>query len=161
MSTNNQPDASGRLRLVDPRDMPANVSILVALIPESPIHRAWGGWDVVRLFGPPLFRGQCFGFTRWGKPWGFFTWAGLTEEAERGYLARTRKLQPGDWAAGDRVWVIDAIAPFGLLAKMAGVMRRELSRMADEQGWAATEARWARTFGTGRVKQMGRVTRCG
>ena len=153
--------SAGRLQLVDPTDMPANVSILVALIPESPIHRAWKADDIARLFIPPLSLGQCFGFTRQGRPWGIFTWMRLTEAAERGYLARTRKLQPGDWAAGDRFWMADAIAPYGLLANMAGMMRRELSRKADEQGWAVTEGRWARTFGTGIVKHIGAMKRCG
>ena len=161
MSAINQPDASGRLRLVDPADMPSNVSILVALIPESPIHRAWRSEDIARLFIPPLSLGQCFGFTRQGRPWGIFTWMRLTDEAEQGYLARTRSLQPGDWAAGERFWMGDAIAPYGMLAPMAGIMRRELSRMADEQGWAATEGRWARTFGTGSVKHIGAMKRCG
>ena len=156
-----RPSAAGRLRLVDPTDMPANTNVLLALLPQSAVHRSWAGSDAVRLFVPPLSLGQCFGFTRWGRPWGFFTWARLTEEAEHGYLTRTRKLQPGDWAAGDRVWMIDAFAPHGNLTQMAGRLRREMTRLAEERGWTATEARWARTFGTGRVKQMGRVARCG
>ena len=161
MSAINDSDASGRLALADPADMPANVSILGALIPESPIHRVWKPEDIARLFIPPLSLGQCFGFTDGGLPIGFFTWMRLTEEAEHGYLTRTRKLRPSDWAAGDRIWAGDAIAPFGAVGQMVRIVRRELSQIVDEQGWPVTEARWARGFGSGQVQRIGRAAKCG
>jgi hemolysin-activating ACP:hemolysin acyltransferase len=41
------------------------------------------------------------------------SYALFNEETEAGYLDGTRFIQPDDWAAGDRLWLVDFIAPFG------------------------------------------------
>ena len=43
----------------------------------------------------------------------YASWAMLTEEAERRLIAGQRRLQPAEWRAGDRPWLIDVICPFG------------------------------------------------
>ncbi len=47
-----------------------------------------------------------------GLPTAFVSWARLSEEAEQKYI-NTQKLAPQDWKSGDRVWLIDVVAPWG------------------------------------------------
>ena len=132
---------------------------VVALLALSAVHRTWTAQDIARLVTTPVMLRQCFAFVEAGRLIGWASWANLTEEAEAGYLARTRKLQPMDWAAGDgsRIWIIDALAPWGGILSMARQIKSELRTIADQRGWPATEARWARSFGIGRVQHIGRV----
>lgn len=112
----------------------------------SPVHRRWSEEDRVRLVLPPLVLGQ-FAFNRARDSW--VSWAFLTPEARDGYLGRTRRLQPGDWNAGSEMWFIDFIA------RDARAFVQELR--AGVFAGAAGVARWARSFGTGRVVRIGEV----
>ncbi len=60
---------------------------------------------------PPLILGQyrIFGFD--GVPRGMFTWAWMSPEAEREYVCGGA-LRPEDWRSGDRLWIIDLVAPY-------------------------------------------------
>lgn len=69
-------------------------------------------------FEPPLHRGQFRIFRFDGVPRGMFTWAWLNEDAER-RLVLGEALQPGDWTSGNRLWIVDIIAPYrGLTRSM-------------------------------------------
>ena len=46
-------------------------------------------------------------------PFAFASWAFLNEEAEQRLFTGQRRLGPGDWKAGDRLWLVDLVAPFG------------------------------------------------
>ena len=60
------------------------------------------------------------------QPVGFVTWGLFNEETEAGYLAGSRKIQPDDWNAGDRLWLVDFIAPFGGVSQLVRVGRQHL-----------------------------------
>jgi cytolysin-activating lysine-acyltransferase len=47
------------------------------------------------------------------KPFAFVSWALLNEEAEKRLISGQPRLRPGDWRSGDRLWLIDVVAPFG------------------------------------------------
>jgi len=67
-----------------------------------------------RLF-PPVMLGQYklrIDDKAGGLPTAYASWAFLSEEVEAGYRAAHR-LRPGDWRSGDRLWLVDCIAPFG------------------------------------------------
>ncbi len=40
-------------------------------------------------------------------------WARVSAEVEAMLAAGTTKLRPQDWRSGDRLWVVEVIAPFG------------------------------------------------
>ena len=92
---------------------------------------------------------------------GFVSWANLTQEAETGFLNRTRKLQPNDWNAGDysRIWFIDCLAPWGGIMKMTRQVGKSLREKADANNWPAKSAKWTRTYGDGVVEHVGTVSR--
>ena len=40
-------------------------------------------------------------------------WGRVSDEVEQRLTAGTSKLRPQDWTSGDRLWVVEVIAPFG------------------------------------------------
>ena len=40
-------------------------------------------------------------------------WATVSDEVETNLARGTTKLRPQDWKSGDRLWVVEVIAPFG------------------------------------------------
>lgn len=70
-------------------------------------------------FEPAIETGQYRIFRFDGVPRGLFTWAWLSPEAEERYI-RGGIMDPNDWRSGDRLWLIDIIAPYrGLTASIA------------------------------------------
>ena len=113
------------------------------LFHRSPIHREWSVTDFIRLVLPPLQHEQIILIKDdEDVPLGVVTWAWLSPEAEAGFLNRTRKLQPDDWAKqsdADRAYVIDLIAP-----GHAPMMVREVRDRLIQDG--AQSACWYRSL---------------
>ena len=63
-------------------------------------------------FEPAIDEKQFAIFRIGGVPRGLFTWALLTEDAERRFV-NGDGLLIDEWSAGDRFWIVDLIAPFG------------------------------------------------
>lgn len=83
------------------------------LMTLSPFHKHLFVGDLEWLVVPAVTLKQ-FRLYRTGKtPWAYASWALLTEEAERRLADGQRRLQPAEWRAGDRPWLIDVICPFG------------------------------------------------
>ncbi len=70
-------------------------------------------------FEPPIEFKQYRVFRFDGVPRGLLTWAWMSAEAERKYVSGAL-LDPEDWHSGDRLWLIDMIAPYrGLTASIS------------------------------------------
>jgi len=115
---------------------------VLGLMLWSDIHRNWTVEDVGRLIMPPFNLGQ-FTFIQGDQVLAFASWAFLTPEAEEGFLSGERKLMPEDWNAGDRVWLIDAIAPFGHARKVCRQVRQTLR----DQGHNGHSIKFKREYG--------------
>ena len=62
-----------------------------------------------------------------GRPVFYLSWANFSEEAERRYLANSPLLMPeADWNCGDRMWILDWVAPFGHTKIMSQILKRQL-----------------------------------
>jgi cytolysin-activating lysine-acyltransferase len=116
------------------------------LLQQSPLHRHFSIADLEWMIMPPLmleqyriFRGNpnppkegedaAPGTT----PMGLALWAMLSEEAEQKLNAMVMggqgpvRLRPDEWRSGDRLWLIDLIAPFATAEnKLAQVMLADL-----------------------------------
>ena len=102
------------------------VGMMTWLMGQSDQHCNWTIEDVHRLIIPPVALQQ---FRIWQvehQPVGFVTWGLFNEETEAGYLAGSRKIQPDDWNAGDRLWLVDFIALFGGVSQMVREGRQHL-----------------------------------
>ena len=102
--------------------------------------------QVRAAFEPPLVLGQIRVFRFDDVPRGFFTWAWLSADAERRYVTGNA-LAPEDWRSGDRLWLIDLIAPYRGLT--SGIVR-----------WVMTPGHFTdRAFHFRRVTQGNRTRR--
>jgi len=61
------------------------------------------------------------------QPVFFMSWAWFDEDAEHRYLTQHDLLrQEADWCSGDRMWVMDFVAPFGDTPAMSELVMTEL-----------------------------------
>ena len=96
-----------------PLDKISAVGHGVWLMTQSPIHKHLFIADLEWMLLPPIAAGQ---FRLWRKdnlPLAIATWGFLNEEAEQRLIAGKGRLAPGAWKSGDRLWLMDLIAPFG------------------------------------------------
>lgn len=106
--------------------MMADLGGIVSLMMRSPIHREYTVADLDRLVVPPLTLGQCIVLSIGTDIVGFGSYAFLNETAETGFISGARKLETGDWDAGDRIWLLDLVAPYGHGSKVTSLMRTGL-----------------------------------
>ncbi|MEZ5933163.1 MAG: toxin-activating lysine-acyltransferase [Alphaproteobacteria bacterium] len=119
---------------------------VVWLLGRSEPHRTWLIADLDRYVIPPLALDQAWLFLREKRPVGFFSWAHLTPEAERGLIDGTRPIRAEDWNAGDRRWSMDCIAPFGDL--------RTIFAYKKAMGFPNGSGRYLRLDAEGRIKRV-------
>ncbi|MCC6889183.1 MAG: toxin-activating lysine-acyltransferase [Hyphomicrobiales bacterium] len=60
----------------------------------------------------PLLLQQLRLFYENSKPIGVAFWATVSAEVEERLAAGTSRLRPQDWKSGERLWVVEVIAPF-------------------------------------------------
>lgn len=83
------------------------------LMAQSPLHRSWPLESLMQWVAPALALKQCRTYHRDQRPVAYVSWARLSRETEEAYVLNPRGLQPANWNNGQRLWVIDLIAPFG------------------------------------------------
>ncbi|NKB58522.1 MAG: toxin-activating lysine-acyltransferase [Alphaproteobacteria bacterium] len=109
------------------------------LMTQSPLHRHLFVTDLEWLVMPALALNQ---FRIWhgsaqqaagipasqvqggSMPIGFASWAYLDEEAEARIKQGIKQLRATDWKAGDSLWLIDLIMPFGGMEKAVQELKR-------------------------------------
>lgn len=99
-----------------PSDGNSNMQLLgevMWLMAHSPIHRSWPIESLMQWVTPALLHRQCRVYRRQGKPIAYVSWAYLSKEVEEAYVLNPSGLQPKDWKSGDRIWLLDVLAPFG------------------------------------------------
>lgn len=124
-----------------PLDKISAVGHAIWLMTQSPIHKHLFIADMEWLLLPAIAAGQ---FRLWRKdnlPLAIATWGFLNEEAEQRMISGKGRLAPGAWKSGDRLWLMDLIAPFGgkeeALKELKAVVfpgRTIKSLQPDEQG---------------------------
>lgn len=75
---------------------------------------------------PPLVLDQCKLYSREGIPWAFVTWARVTDAIDQRLRSAAPVVAPHEWRSGDKLWLIDVVAPFG---DAAGIARQALQEM--------------------------------
>lgn len=75
---------------------------------ELPLHA------LHQLLLPAIHHRQFAVVSEGGRPVFYLSWARFDADAEARYLCRSPFDMPdADWTAGDRMWVLDWVAPFG------------------------------------------------
>ncbi|WP_412509619.1 toxin-activating lysine-acyltransferase [Roseovarius sp. SYSU LYC5161] len=78
---------------------------------RSPRHARMPVSQLRAYLEPPLLLGQFRVFRFDGIARGLYTWGWLGQEAER-RLVTGGQLTPEDWTSGDRLWIVDIMAPY-------------------------------------------------
>ena len=90
---------------------------LTWVLSQSPAHKHFAIGDLEWLVMPAILLEQFRVFHGDKHPLGFALWAYLSEEAETRMTTAVAsgggaRLRPGDWKSGDRLWLIELVAPF-------------------------------------------------
>ena len=99
---------------------------------RSPRHSRMPVSVLRRYLEPAVETGQFRLFRFDGVPRGMFTWAFLNAEAEVKLITGV-PLEPEDWQSGDRLWIIDLIAPYRGLMTSIGRWMMQRGNVTDRE----------------------------
>ena len=90
---------------------------LTWLLSQSQTHKHFTLGDLEWLVMPVILLEQFRVFHGPQSPVGFALWASFSEDAETRFkeqieAGRGARLRPDDWKSGDRLWLIELVAPF-------------------------------------------------
>jgi cytolysin-activating lysine-acyltransferase len=83
------------------------------LYARDPLRRYSFMGDMDWLLLPPVVLDQCRLFMKDGIPFGFFTWALVSDAIDQRLRSGVAKLAPHEWKSGEHLWLIDMVSPFG------------------------------------------------
>lgn len=107
---------------------------------HSKSHRDFPLHTLPILLLPAIKNRQFVLASEAGRPVFYASWANLDLDAERRYLGNSPLLMPqADWNSGDRLWVLDWVAPFGHSQAVGELLRQGLfanrwGRFLDHRG---------------------------
>lgn len=86
---------------------------VVWLYLHAPSHKHLFVADIEWMIVPPMTLNQYKLYMKEEAPLAYASWAFVDEETEKRLLSGRVRLSPKDWRSGDRLWLIDLVAPFG------------------------------------------------
>lgn len=106
---------------------------IYALMCGTSLWKEWGIEGIKRRITDPLTIGHLVVFhDKNGKLSGFLTLAHMSETSEK--HQHSVGILPGDWQSGDRLWVVDLVAPqggcFHMLRVITRAMNKDISKTA-------------------------------
>lgn len=106
-------DRAGQATEAPKKTVAAALGEIAWLLSQSPNHRhALFLGDLEWLVMPPLTLAQYRLFYANNRPVGVAFWAFVSEPVEQ-RLAGGGRLGANEWRSGDRVWLVEIVAPFG------------------------------------------------
>jgi len=96
------------------RTVSAVLGEVVWLLTQSPQHKqAFFLGDLEWMAMPPIILQQFRMFYAKDRPIGVILWAFVDDEVEARLLSGNARMRPQDWKCGDRLWIVEVVAPFG------------------------------------------------
>jgi cytolysin-activating lysine-acyltransferase len=96
------------------RTVSAVLGEIVWLLTQSPQHKqAFFIGDLEWMAMPPILLQQFRMFYAKDKPIGVILWAFVNDEVESRLLSGNARMRPQDWKCGDKLWIVEVVAPFG------------------------------------------------
>jgi cytolysin-activating lysine-acyltransferase len=86
---------------------------IVWLFSQSPKHKNFFVSDLEWLVMTPILLKQFRVFYAPDRPIGVALWAYVTDEVEQRLMTGHARLAPTDWKGGEKLWLVDIVAPFG------------------------------------------------
>lgn len=112
----------------------------MALMMQSPMHRHMFLADMEWLVLPPIALQQFRIFRNKGVPTAYVSWARLTEEAEKRIMQGQLRLKPNEWNAGDRIWLVDVVAPYGNADEVFAYLSSKLFKNRNVKTFAMSQS---------------------
>jgi cytolysin-activating lysine-acyltransferase len=96
------------------RTVSAVLGEVVWLLTQSPQHKqAFFLGDLEWMAMPPILLQQFRMFYAKDRPLGVILWAFVNDEVEERLLSGNARMRPQDWKCGDKLWIVEVVAPFG------------------------------------------------
>jgi cytolysin-activating lysine-acyltransferase len=96
------------------RTVSAVLGEVVWLLTQSAQHKqAFFLGDLEWMVMPPIILQQFRMFYAKDRPIGVVLWAFVNDEVEARLLSGNARMRPQDWKRGDRLWIVEVVAPFG------------------------------------------------
>jgi cytolysin-activating lysine-acyltransferase len=86
---------------------------IVWLFSQSPKHKNFFVSDLEWLVMTPILLRQFRIFYAPDKPIGVALWGYVNDEVEQRLMTGHARLAPADWKSGEKLWLVDVVAPFG------------------------------------------------
>lgn len=86
---------------------------IVWLFSQSPKHKNFFVSDLEWLVMTPILLKQFRVFYAPDRPIGVALWAYVTDEVEQRLMTGQARLAPTDWKGGEKLWLVDVVAPYG------------------------------------------------
>jgi cytolysin-activating lysine-acyltransferase len=83
------------------------------LMGRDPVRREMRVGELDWRLMPPLVLDQMQIVTRFDVPWGFCTWAFVSEAVHGRLSSPQAQIDPHEWHGGPIPWIIEVCAPFG------------------------------------------------
>lgn len=94
---------------------------------HSPAHRELPLHTLPTALLPAIKHRQFVLGSEAGKPVFYVAWANFSADAEQRYASRHPLLLPeADWNGGDRMWILNMVAPFGHMPVVRALLLRQL-----------------------------------
>lgn len=86
---------------------------IVWLFSQSPKHKNFFVSDLEWLVMTPVLLRQFRVFYAPDRPIGVALWAYVNDEVEQRLMSGNARLAPQDWKSGEKLWLVDIVAPYG------------------------------------------------
>ena len=109
---------------------------VIHLMTFSDVHKSWTVEQVNRCITPPINLQQCAGIVEGGNLVAWVSWAFMDDNTGDKFLDGLYSMKPDSWSSGERLILMDFIAPFGHTKKLVKIVRRLFPKQ--------TKAEWRR-----------------
>jgi cytolysin-activating lysine-acyltransferase len=124
----------------DVSDKMTLVGRVITLMLDSEIYLVDTLMDIKKNIVAPVFTDQAMIIVQDGKVTGYCSWAFLSDEVEKKYIADSNSLEILDWKSGDNFWLIDVITPFN----NGTALLNEARKMAKRRGLGGKKIKFKR-----------------
>ena len=101
---------------------------ILFLVAHSQMHHHFKMHKIKTIFIPPVRYGQYRVFYMDSKPYGFGTWAWVSDEILHKLQNENYLLEPNEWQSGKNLWLADWVSPFGKTREMVKAMKDYLKK---------------------------------
>lgn len=117
---------------------------IIMLMSDSDVYLGDSLYALKKNITAPIYSNKSLVYFAENKLVGYCSWAWLTEDSEKKYIANSNSLEIIDWGMGDRLWLIDVVAPYN--SKHAYNLMKYVRKHVIAQGFKGTKVKFKRYY---------------